>query len=71
MAEIRASRGCAEEAIAVGMVSGIRLGVGDPAEHIRKLGGKIPGAGPSMLLISSRPERRPSAACSQRAAERA
>ena len=27
-----------------------RLNVGDPIEHIRKLGGKIPDARPSMLL---------------------
>ena len=30
--------------------SGVKLDVGDPIEHIRKLGGKIPGARPSMLL---------------------
>ena len=30
--------------------SNVRLNVGDPIEHIRKLGGKIPGARPSMLL---------------------
>ena len=28
----------------------MRLDVGDPIEHIRKLGGKIPNARPSMLL---------------------
>lgn len=28
----------------------VRLDVGDPIEHIRKLGGKIPNARPSMLL---------------------
>ncbi len=41
---------CAEEAIAVAKASNIRLNVGDPIEHIRKLGGKIPDARPSMLL---------------------
>jgi 2-dehydropantoate 2-reductase len=41
---------CAEEAIAVAKASDIRLNVGDPIEHIRKLGGKIPDARPSMLL---------------------
>ncbi|MBN9005207.1 MAG: 2-dehydropantoate 2-reductase [Rhizobiales bacterium] len=44
------ARSCAEEAIAVASASGIKLDVGDPVEHIRKLGGKIPGARPSMLL---------------------
>jgi 2-dehydropantoate 2-reductase len=44
------ARGCAEEAIAVARASGIKLDVGDPVAHIRKLGGKIPGARPSMLL---------------------
>ena len=44
------ARGCAEEAIAVAKASGVKLEVGDPVEHIRKLGGKIPGARPSMLL---------------------
>ncbi len=44
------ARGCAEEAIAVAKAAGIRLEVGDPLEHIRKLGGKIPNARPSMLL---------------------
>jgi len=44
------ARGCAEEAVAVAKASGIRLDVGDPIEHIRKLGGKIPHAKPSMLL---------------------
>ena len=32
------------------MAAGIRLEVGDPIEHIRKLGGKIGDARPSMLL---------------------
>ena len=44
------ARGCAEEAIAVAGASKVRLKVGDPIEHIRKLGGKIPDARPSMLL---------------------
>lgn len=44
------ARGCAEEAIAVARASGITLDVGDPVAHIRKLGGKIPHAKPSMLL---------------------
>src|SRR6202171_611278 len=44
------ARGCAEEAIAVAKAANVRLNVGDPIEHIRKLGGKIPDARPSMLL---------------------
>jgi len=44
------ARGCAEEAIAVARAAGIRLDVGDPIEHIRHLGGRIPDARPSMLL---------------------
>ena len=44
------ARGCAEEAVAVAHASGIKLEVGDPNAHIRKLGGKIPHANPSMLL---------------------
>jgi 2-dehydropantoate 2-reductase len=44
------ARRCAEEAIAVAKASNVRLNVGDPIEHIRKLGGKIPDARPSMLL---------------------
>ncbi len=44
------ARGCAEEAIAVARASGITLDVGDPVAHVRKLGGKIPHAKPSMLL---------------------
>jgi len=46
----KVARGCAEEAIAVAYAAGIKLDVGDPIEHIRKLGGKIPNARPSMLL---------------------
>lgn len=44
------ARGCAEEAVAVARAAGIRLDVGDPIEHIRRLGGKIGDARPSMLL---------------------
>jgi 2-dehydropantoate 2-reductase len=44
------AKGCAEEAIAVAKAAGIRLDVGDPIEHVRKLGSKIPNARPSMLL---------------------
>jgi 2-dehydropantoate 2-reductase len=46
----RVAQGCAEEAIAVASASNIKLNVGDPIEHIKKLGGKIPNARPSMLL---------------------
>ena len=46
----RVARGCAEEAVAVARARGIRLEVGEPIEHIRRLGGKIGGARPSMLL---------------------
>ena len=42
--------GCAREAVAVARALGIGLEVGDPIEHIRTLGGKIPNARPSMLL---------------------
>ncbi|MFE1597865.1 ketopantoate reductase family protein [Methylobacterium sp. ID0610] len=45
--------GCATEAIAVAEAIGVVLDVGDPIEHIRKLGGKIPDARPSMLLDHS------------------
>ncbi len=44
------ARGCAEEAVAVAKALGVRLEVGEPIEHVRKLGGKIPHARPSMLL---------------------
>jgi 2-dehydropantoate 2-reductase len=44
------ARGCAEEAVAVAGASGVTLDVGDPIEHVRRLGGKIAGARPSMLL---------------------
>ena len=44
------AHGCAQEAIAVAEAADINLDVGDPIEHIRKLGGKIPNAQPSMLL---------------------
>lgn len=46
----RVARGCAEEAVAVAKAEGVRLDVGDPIDHIRKLAGKIPNARPSMLL---------------------
>lgn len=41
---------CAREAIAVANAAGIKLDVGDPIEHVRALGSKIPDAKPSMLL---------------------
>ena len=44
------ARACAEEAIIVAKASNVRINVGDPIEHIRKLGGKIADARPSMLL---------------------
>ena len=44
------AQGCAREAISVAEAANVRLDVGDPIEHIRKLGGKIPNARPSMLL---------------------
>jgi len=44
------AKGCAEEAIAVANAAGVHLDVGDPIEHIRRLGSKIPDARPSMLL---------------------
>jgi len=44
------ARACAEEAIAVAAAMGVTLQVGDPVAHIRRLGGKIPAARPSMLL---------------------
>jgi 2-dehydropantoate 2-reductase len=46
----RVARGCAEEAVAVASALGIKLDVGEPIEHVRRLGGKIPNARPSMLL---------------------
>lgn len=46
----RVARACAEEAVAVAIAAGIRLDVGDPIEHIRHLGSRIPDARPSMLL---------------------
>lgn len=42
--------GCAKEAIAVAEAIGVKMEVGDPIEHIMRLGGKIPNARPSMLL---------------------
>ncbi len=44
------ARGCALEAVEVAAARGITLQVGDPIEHIRKLGSRIPDARPSMLL---------------------
>jgi 2-dehydropantoate 2-reductase len=44
------ARACAEEAVAVAHAAGVALEVGDPIEHVRRLGGKIAGAKPSMLL---------------------
>jgi 2-dehydropantoate 2-reductase len=44
------AKACAEEAVAVAGAMGVTLQVGDPVEHIRRLGGKIPQARPSMLL---------------------
>lgn len=48
---------CAEEAVAVARAKGVHLDVGDPIEHIRSLGSKIPEARPSMLLdrLAQRP----------------
>lgn len=46
----KVARGCSEEAIAVANARGIKLDVGNPIEYIRKLGGMIPNARPSMLL---------------------
>jgi 2-dehydropantoate 2-reductase len=44
------ARDCAEEAIAVARAAQVRIDVGDPIAHIRKLGGKIADSRPSMLL---------------------
>jgi len=44
------ARECALEAVEVATARGIELRVGDPIEHVRRLGGSIPGARPSMLL---------------------
>lgn len=51
------ARACAEEAVAVARAKGVHLDVGDPIEHIRALGSKIPHARPSMLLdrLAKRP----------------
>lgn len=46
----KVAEGCSLEAIAVAKAAGIKLDVGDPIEHVRKLGSKIPNAKPSMLL---------------------
>lgn len=44
------AKSCSEEAIAVAKAKGVKLDVGDPIEHVRGLGAKIPNARPSMLL---------------------
>ena len=44
------ARECALEAVEVAAAHGIALQVGDPIEHIRELGAKMPDARPSMLL---------------------
>lgn len=51
------AQGCALEAVAVARAKGITLDVGDPIDHIRSLGSKIPHARPSMLLdmLAQRP----------------
>ena len=46
----KVAQGCSLEAVAVAKAAGIRLDVGDPIAHVRKLGSKIPNAKPSMLL---------------------
>lgn len=46
----KVAQACSLEAIAVAKAAGIKLDVGDPIEHVRKLGSKIPNAKPSMLL---------------------
>ncbi|MGC3984547.1 MAG: 2-dehydropantoate 2-reductase [Pseudorhodoferax sp.] len=53
----KVAQACSLEAIAVAKAAGIVLDVGDPIAHVRKLGGKIPNARPSMLLdaIARRP----------------
>lgn len=44
------ARNCALEAVEVASARGIELQVGDPINHIRALGAKIPDARPSLLL---------------------
>ena len=46
----KVAQACSLEAVAVAKAAGIKLDVGDPIEHVRKLGSKIPNAKPSMLL---------------------
>ncbi len=46
----KVARGCSEEAVAVSKALGVELGLPDPIEHVRHLGGRIPNAKPSMLL---------------------
>ena len=50
----RVACGCAEEAIAVAAARRIGLQVGDPIEHIRRLGGRFPMPGPRWCSITSR-----------------
>jgi 2-dehydropantoate 2-reductase len=42
--------GCAAEAASVAAARGIDLRVGDPVEHVRRIGTAIAGARPSLLL---------------------
>ncbi|GAA4505359.1 ketopantoate reductase family protein [Brevibacterium yomogidense] len=44
------ARACGEEAIELAGVKGVPLDVGDPIEHIRRLGSAISAARPSMLI---------------------
>ncbi|MCZ2403675.1 2-dehydropantoate 2-reductase [Paenarthrobacter sp. Z7-10] len=44
---------CSREAVAVAQAADVTLDVGDPIEHVRTLGGKIPHARPSMLIDAS------------------
>ncbi len=46
----KVAEACSREAVAVAAAAGIKLDVGDPIEHVRRLGGKIPNARPSTLL---------------------
>jgi 2-dehydropantoate 2-reductase len=46
----KVAEACSREAVAVAAAAGIRLDVGDPIAHVRRLAGKIPFARPSTLL---------------------
>src|SRR3954464_14130662 len=46
----RVARGCTQEGIAGAPARRIDLQIADPLDHIRRLGGRIPQAQPSMLL---------------------